>query len=326
MQRQKADDHDVHRLDPDHPLLRDRRRAGEAARLVHDARLQRRAHVPVARAAAGRGRALRRRRRRREARAALADLHDRHAAVPRRRLPHSLRADAPAGRAAVQSRRAVGGRAGSLVQHGGQLHHQHQLAELRRRKHDVLSRADARPDAPELPLGRDRHRARGRADPRLRARLDADHRQFLGRYHALHALHPAADLHRLRAVPGLAGHAADARPLCRGDDARRRQADHRGRPGRLADRDQDARHQWRRLLQRQCGASVRESDRAVELRADDLDLRDRRGAHQRVRPHGRQSAPGLGDPRRDGRAVHRRRHRLLLGRGARQRRFSPRSA
>ena len=47
--------------------------------------------------------------------------------------------------------------------------------------------------------------------------------------------------------------------LCRRHDAGRRQADHRGRPGRLAGRDQDARHQWRRLLQRQCRASVRES-------------------------------------------------------------------
>ena len=229
-------------------------------------------------------------------------------------------------RAAVQPGRAVGGGAGPLLQHRGQLHHQHQLAELRRREHAVLSRADARPDAPELPVGGDRHRARGGADPRLRARVGADHRQFLGRCHPLHALHPAADLHRLRAVPGLAGHAADARRLCRCDDARRRQADHRGRPGRLAGRDQDARHQWRRLLQRQCRASVREPDRAVELRADDLDLRDRRGAHQRVRPHGRQPAPGLGDPRRHGRAVHRRRRRLPTGRKRTATTPSPRSA
>ena len=50
--------------------------------------------------------------------------------------------------------------------------------------------------------------------------------------------------------------------LCRCHDAGRRQADHRGRPGRLPGRDQDARHQWRRLLQRQRRASVRESDRA----------------------------------------------------------------
>ena len=92
--------------------------------------------------------------------------------------------------------------------------------------------------------------------------VDAHHRQFLGRSHPLHALRAAADLRRLRAVPGLAGHAADARPLRRGDDARRRQADDRGRPGRLADRDQDARHQRRRLLQRQRRASLREPDRA----------------------------------------------------------------
>ena len=225
--------------------------------------------------------------------------------------------DAHAGAVAVQSGRAIGGRARSVVQYGGQLHHQHQLAELRRRKHAVLSRADARPHAPELPVGGDRHCAGGRAHPRLRARLGQDRRQFLGRYHPLHALHPHPDLRALCAVPGLAGHAADARPLCRCNHAGRRQADHRGRPGRLAGRDQDAWHQWRRLLQRQRRASVREPDRAVELRADHLDLRARRFAHQRVRPHGRQPAPGLGHPRGHGRAVYRRRDGLLLGRSQR---------
>ena len=101
----------------------------------------------------------------------------------------------------------------------------------------------------------------------------------------------------------------------------RRQADHRARPGRLADRHQDARHQWRRLLQRQCGASVRKPDRAVELCANHLDLRARRGADQCVRPHGRQYAARLGRACRHGRAVPRRHDRLLLGRGARQRRL-----
>ena len=99
-----------------------------------------------------------------------------------------------AGVAAVQSGRPIGGRAGPVVQHRGQLHHQHQLAELRRRKHDVLSRADARPDASELSVGGDRHRARRRADPRLRAQFGAHRRQFLGRYDALHALRPHSDL------------------------------------------------------------------------------------------------------------------------------------
>ena len=228
--------------------------------------------------------------------------------------------------AAVQSGRAVRSRARSFVQYGGELHHQYQLAELRRRKHDVLSRADARPHPSELFVGGDRHRACAGADPRLRAPFGAYGRQFLGRYNPLHALHPHSDLRALRAVPGLAGHAADARRLCGCDDARRRQADHCGRPGRLASRDQDARHQWRRLFQRQRRASVREPDCLLELRADDLDLRDRRGIDQRVRPHDRQPAPRLGDPRSDGRAVHRRRLLLLLGGSARQRRAQrPRS-
>ncbi len=46
----------------------------------------------------------------------------------------------------------------------------------------------------------------------------------------------------------------------------------------------------------------------------------RRCADQRVRPHGRQPAPGLGDPCGDGRAVPRRRYRHLLGGGQRHHR------
>ena len=56
--------------------------------------------------------------------------------------------------------------------------------------------------------------------------------------------------------------------LCRRDDARGRQADDRRRPRRLAGRHQDARHQWRRLLQCQCRASLREPDRAVKSAPD----------------------------------------------------------
>ena len=93
-------------------------------------------------------------------------------------------------------------------------------------------------------------------DPRLRARVGKDRRQFLGRSHPLHALHPAADLDCRRAVPGLAGRAAEPRRLCRCHHARRRQAGLVARPGRFADRDQAARHQWRRLLERQFVGSV----------------------------------------------------------------------
>ena len=47
----------------------------------------------------------------------------------------------------------------------------------------------------------------------------------------------------------------------------------------------------------------------------DPDLLHRRGAHERVRPHGGRSAAGLGDLRRDGASVPWRRCALLLGRG-----------
>ena len=62
--------------------------------------------------------------------------------------------------------------------------------KLRRRKHDVLSRADAGAHASELSVGGHRHRARRRADPRFRATLGPDRREFLGRCDALHALRP----------------------------------------------------------------------------------------------------------------------------------------
>ena len=101
----------------------------------------------------------------------------------------------------------------SRLQHGGELRHQHQLAVLRPRNDDELSGADGGADGAQFRLGRDRHRARRRADPRLCAALGADGRQFLGRSDPLHALHPAADLHRRRSVLRLAGHAAESERL-----------------------------------------------------------------------------------------------------------------
>ena len=44
----------------------------------------------------------------------------------------------------------------------------------------------------------------------------------------------------------------------------------RARPGRVPGSHQDAGHEWRRLLQRQFGASVREPERAHQLRSDRL--------------------------------------------------------
>ena len=71
-------------------------------------------------------------------------------------------------------------------------------------------------------------------------------------------------------------HAAEPERLYRGDHARRRQAGHRPGPGGFAGSHQDAGHQRRRLLQRQLGASVRESQRADQPDPDAADLLDRR--------------------------------------------------
>ena len=76
-------------------------------------------------------------------------------------------------------------------------------------------------------------------------------------------------------------------------------------PGRVADRDQAARHQRRRLLQRQLRASVREPDAAVELPGSAGDPADPGGALLHVRQDDRRHAAGLGAARRDDDRVRR---------------------
>ncbi len=114
---------------------------------------------------------------------------------------------------------------------------------------------------------RRRHRARHGADPRLcpcrRQGLSATSGP-ISCASMLYVLLPVS--HRPCPVLRLAGRAAEPRRLCRGDDARGRQADHRPGPGGFAARDQDAGHQRRRLLQRQLRASLREPDGALQSR------------------------------------------------------------
>ena len=167
-------------------------------------------------------------------RAALDDLRVRDAAVQPRRLHPALRAAAPASRPAAQSARYGRGAAGPRVQHGRQLRHQHELAELRRREHARLPRADGRPHGAELRLGSDGHRARRGARPRLHPPLSLGDRQLLGRSDPDHALRPAADLRRLHAHPRLAGRAAEPCGL-------RRRGDSRGRDSRPSPKDRSPR-------------------------------------------------------------------------------------
>ena len=116
----------------------------------------------------------------------------------------------------------------------------------------------------------------------------------------------------------LCGVPADARRIGRGDDAGGRQAGHRPRPGRLPGGDQADRHQWRRVLQRQLGASLREPERALgrggDLVGDPHPVR----ARGRVRLHRGRPAAGVRPVLDHGRG-HGRVHRAgLRGRGGGQ--------
>ena len=71
-------------------------------------------------------------------------------------------------------------------------------------------------------------------------------------------------------------------------------------PDGVAGEHQGARHQRRRLLQRQLGASVRESDAAVEFPRDAGDPADPGGADLHLRADGGRYPPGLGGACGDG--------------------------
>ena len=203
--------------------------------------------------------------------------------ISERRL---LRAPVPdpahAGDPPMEPQRPRLGAMGRRVQHDGVVRDQHELAVLRRRDDDVELLADGRPGRPELRLGRRRHRGRDRLHPCARLPLRQQRRQLLQRPHQDARLRPAADLGR-RSASSSSRRASSSRSTAG--------------PGRLAGGHQAARHQRRRLLQRQLRAPVREPDLALELRRAAADPRDPGRADLHLRPDGRQPPPGLGDLR-----------------------------
>ena len=64
--------------------------------------------------------------------------------------------------------------AGAVLEHRGQLRHEHELAGVLGRVDDGLPGPDGRPGGAELRLGRGRHRRRRRAGARLRPQADAE--------------------------------------------------------------------------------------------------------------------------------------------------------
>ena len=177
----KRRDHDHQWLDSDRDLFRGPHRARRSARPLHGPRVRRRAHVPVARASAGGGVPLSRlgRRTRRASSTGSPTRSPCCCSTPRASCSSTPSSGC---RPCCRSiRRTVRGSRRPRLQHGRQLRHQHQLAELRRREHDELSHPDGGAHHAELRLGRDRHRAADRADPRLCARVGEHGRQLLGR-------------------------------------------------------------------------------------------------------------------------------------------------
>ena len=234
----------------------------------------------------------------------------------RRRLPLALRPAAPAELSAAEPARLRRRRARSRLQHLVQLHHQHELAELQRRDDHESSHPDARAHRAQLRLGGDGPRHGVRAGARIRALVGGDGWQLLGRPDPGHALHPPADLGRRRARLRRPGHAADACRRGRCDDARGREANHFDRAGREPGDHQGARHQRRRLLQRQCRSSVREPQRLDQFHRDLGFAPDTGGIGSRLRPLRGRHAPGMGHSGGDGGPLHRRRRgRLLVGDG-----------
>ena len=199
---------------------------------------------------ARRARHLPRRRGRSTRRPAVAGLRDRRGRLLPRRGAAALRPAAVPVRAptvvGVPGRRPRSG-----VQHRSLVRDQHQLAGLLGRGHDGPPHADGRPGGPELRLRRRGNLRRGRPDPWLHPIPYRPGRQLLGRpgAHDRARAHPARrDRHR---CADRDGSRAEPQLRDRGHDCHRRSPDDHRRTGGVPGGHQGARHQRRRLLQRQ---------------------------------------------------------------------------
>ena len=270
---------------------------GERVLLTPVARPRRARHVPRAR-------------RRPRRRAGLEALRALRAGPERGLRRRAVRDPAHAGPPPVEPARPRLGTLGRVVQHRPRRSSPTRTGSTTRGETTMSTLlADGRPGRAELRLGRRRHRRRDRLHPRPRLPLGRE----LGVFYVdltraiLYVLLPLSVLVAPRA--GLAGrHPVARRP------ARRRRPDVPARAGRLAGGDQGARHQRRRLLQRQLGDAVREPDVALELRRDAGDPRDPGGLTATYGRMVEQPAPGLDGLRRDDDAVRRRGRARLRGR------------
>ena len=193
--------------------------------------------------------------------ATVESLHDLAARLQPGRRADPVLHPADPGELAVQPDRRGRCHPGAVVQHRGQLYHEHGLAELRPRDHGEPSHPDGRTHHPELHVRGGGSCRDGRADPGF-ARRSAHRRELLGRRRPHDAPDPASPQPPLcGGVPRLGRDPEHAR-LHRGAYGGRRDAEDPRRTARQPRGDQDGRHQWRRVLQHQLGAPVREPHEA----------------------------------------------------------------
>ena len=246
-----------HRADP---LLRRRaRRARLSARDVHGPCVLAREARP------GRARLPAAARTRQRRRAGLEVVREDGPHLQRRLHRRPLRDPAAPGPPVPEPGSSEGRRAAHRRQHDRELRHQHELAVLRRRVHDVVPDADGRPCRPELRLGGGGH---GGADRGHSRHLRAARATSSGTSGATSTARSSTSCCRssivLAVAADLAGRAADVPRPCDRDDAAGRTPDDCPRPGRLADRDQAARHERRRLTTtrtRPCRSRTRTASR-----------------------------------------------------------------
>ena len=104
----------------------------------------------------------------------------------------ALRDPAPAGAPLPEPGQPAGRAVAHRAEHDRQLHHQHELAVLRRRVHDVVPDPDGRARGAAVRLGRGRDGRPRRRHPRALPPELQGARQLLGRPLPLARLHPAA--------------------------------------------------------------------------------------------------------------------------------------
>ena len=158
-----------------------------------------------------RGRLLQARPHRPEARAGLEELRPLGRRFQPPLLGRAVRDPAAAGAPVPEPGQRAGRPLADRAEHDRQLRHEHELAVLRRRVHDVVPDPDGRPRRPAVRLGGGRHRGARRVRPRCRAALLEGARQLLGRPLPLVHLRAAAARGDPLRDPDLAGRAADLR-------------------------------------------------------------------------------------------------------------------